>query len=156
VENIVKKECGRIMVGNDVIKELNSFLKGQYMGIHAYEHLLQNLEDAEVKKQFQRIQQEHKLHAQKIAERIQNLGGVPVDDEGMMGKIQGYFSQFTTPHTTEEIIKRALKGEDYYGIHLSGEIVKGDLDDESQRIVDDILADDQKHVDFLNGLLHSE
>jgi bacterioferritin len=149
-----KKECG-IVAGNDVIKELNTFLKGQYMGIHAYEHLLQNLEDTDVKKQFQRIQQEHKLHAQKVAERIQNLGGVPVDDEGVMGSIQSFFSQFTTPDTTEEIIKKALKGEDYYGIHLSGEIVKGDLDTKSQNIVDEILAEDQKHVEFLNGLIHN-
>lgn len=142
------------MANKDVIKELNAFLKGQYMGIHAYEHLIQSLEVGEVKKQFQRIQQDHKHHAERIAERIQNLGGVPVDDEGVVGSIQSFFSQFTTPDNTEEIIKRALKGEDYYGIHLSGEIVKGDLDSESQKLVDEILAEDQTHVDFLNGLIH--
>jgi bacterioferritin len=142
------------MVGEDVIKELNAFLKGQYMGIHAYEHLIQNLEDPELKKQFQEIQQSHKFHAQQVAERIQNLGGVPVNNEGVKGKIQGFMGQLTAPHATEEIVQRALMGEDDYGIHLSREIVKGDLDQESQQLIDEILDEDQKHVEFLRSLIH--
>jgi bacterioferritin len=142
------------MVGEDVIKELNAFLKGQYMGIHAYEHLIQNLEDPELKKQFQEIQQSHKFHAQQVAERIQNLGGVPVNNEGVKGKIQGLMAQLTAPHSTEDIIERALMGEDDYGIHLSREIVKGDLDQESQQLIDEILDEDQKHVEFLRSLIH--
>ena len=62
------------MTAKNVIQTLNEFLQGQYMGIHAYEHHIEKLEDPNVKKEFQQIQQDHKLHAQKVAERIQNLG----------------------------------------------------------------------------------
>jgi hypothetical protein len=34
---------------------------------------------------------------------------------------------------------------------LSREIVKGDLDQESQQLIDKILDEDQKHVEFLRG-----
>lgn len=78
------------MVDNNVVKTLNQFLKGQYMGIHAYEHLIQKLPNPDVKREFQRIQQEHKNHALKVAERIQNLGGIPADDEGLIGSVQGF------------------------------------------------------------------
>ncbi|WP_442596141.1 ferritin-like domain-containing protein [Neobacillus sp. D3-1R] len=136
-----------------VIKELNAFLKGQYMGIHSYEHLIQKVHDPVMKEEFQKLQQEHKQHAAMVAERIQNLGGTPVDDEGPIGSIQNYFSQFMIPDDTEGLVKTALKGEDYYGIQVSEEIVKGDLDDESKQLIETILDKDRQHVQLLNRLL---
>ena len=78
------------MTVNNVIHTLNHFLQGQYMGIHAYEQHIEKLMDPHIKKEFQNIQQDHKLHAMKVAERIQNLGGTPVDDEGIVGSLQGF------------------------------------------------------------------
>lgn len=105
------------------------------MGIHAYEHYIEKLKDPEIKKEFQKIQQDHKQHALKVAERIQNLGGVPVDNEGIVGSVQGLISQFTVPDTTEGIVSSALKGEGYYGVQISEEIVHGDLDPESHMLM---------------------
>lgn len=142
------------MTTQDVVHTLNTFLKGQYMGIHAYEHHIEKLKDLSIKKEFQTIQQDHKLHAMKVAERIQNLGGTPVDDEGLVGSVQGFLGQFKIPDTTEEIIKSALEGEDYYGINISEEIVKGDLDPESRKLIEDILDKDREHVDRLSRFVH--
>jgi bacterioferritin len=133
----MKKESIQMSV-NNVIKTLNIFLKGQYMGIHAYEHHIQKLADPYIKSEFQ---------------RIQNFGGTPVDDEGLIGSIQGYIGQFMIPDSPSGIIKSALKGEDYYGIQISEEIVKGDLDPESYQLIEEILNMDRKHVNFLNRLL---
>jgi bacterioferritin len=141
------------MAGSNVIDTLNKFLKGQYMGIHAYEHHIQKLKDPFIKSEFQRIQQEHKNHALKVAERIQNLEGTPVDDEGIIGSIQSFLGQFSIPNTTSGIIENALKGEDYYGIQISEEIVKGDLDPESQKLIEAVLDKDREHVEYLNQLL---
>ncbi|UII54324.1 ferritin-like domain-containing protein [Cytobacillus spongiae] len=136
-----------------VIKELNAFLKGQYMGIHAYEHYIQSVDDFYIKKELQRIQQEHKLHAMQVAERIQNLGGTPVDDEGMIGSFQNYIGKLTAPTELDEQLKTILKGEDVYGIQLSEEIVKGDLDPQSMQLIERILDQDRQHVDTLKKLL---
>ncbi|WP_040949241.1 ferritin-like domain-containing protein [Gorillibacterium massiliense] len=137
-----------------VIKELNAFLKGQYMGIHAYENYIQKTEDEALKKEFQDIQQDHKLHAALVAERIQNLGGRPVDDEGLAGSIQEWFSRAMVPREDQDRIEGAAEGEDKYGIHLSEEIVKGDLDEESMRMIQDILDTNRRHVEKLKKLLH--
>lgn len=141
-------------MNQDVVKELNAFLKGQYMGIHAYEHLIQRAGDPEVKGLLQQIQQDHKQHALKVAERIQDLGGTPADDEGFVGSIQGIISRVTTPNDTQGILQSALKGEGYYGVEVSEEIVKGDLDPESKRIVESILDEDRQHVDVLQSVLN--
>jgi bacterioferritin len=148
----MKKECVQMSVSN-VIKTLNTFLKGQYMGIHAYEYHIQKLADPYIKSEFQRIQQDHKSHALKVAERIQNLGGTPVDNEGLIGSIQGYIGQFMIPDSPSGIIESALKGEDYYGIQISEEIVKDDLDPQSYQLIEEILNKDREHVNFLNRLL---
>lgn len=124
------------------------------MGIHAYEHHIQKLTDPYIKNEFQRIQQDHKDHALKVAERIQNLGGTPVDDEGLIGSVQGFFGQFMIPDSTDGIIQSALKGEDHYGIQVSEEMVKGDLDIESRLLIEEILDKDREHVNFLNRLVH--
>ncbi|CAI8817024.1 Rubrerythrin family protein [Bacillus pseudomycoides] len=123
------------MEKQSVVNTLNAFLKGQYMGIHAYEHYIEKLKDPEIKKEFQRIQQDHKQHALKVAEKIQNLGGVPVDNEGIVGSVQGLISQFTVPDTTEGI-------------------VHGDLDPESHMLIHDILDKDREHVNVLKQLTH--
>lgn len=141
-------------MSSDVVKELNAFLKGQYMGIHAYEDCIQKIDNPEVKKELQKIQQEHKVHASMVAERIQNLGGRPVNNEGMIGSIQQVIARFKGHESTEAILQGALKGEDYYGITISEEIVKGDLDQESKQLIEQILDHDQRHVEQLSQLLH--
>jgi Domain of unknown function (DUF2383). len=140
----------------DVINELNAFLKGQYMGIHAYENLIQNEKNENIKKELQGIQKNHKAHAATVAERIQNLGGRPVDDEGLLGTMQEKIVRVMgTPQDTKSILASALKGEDHYGVKMSEEIVKGDLDQESHTIIKQILDEDRAHVDMLNTILQN-
>lgn len=59
---------------NNVIKELNTFLEGNFKAVHAYEKYIQHIDDGELKRVLQIIQQNHKKHAMVVAERIQNLG----------------------------------------------------------------------------------
>ena len=49
----------------------------------------------------------------KVAERIQNLGGTPVDDEGVIGSVQGFVNQLMLPELTGRLIESALNGEAY-------------------------------------------
>nr|WP_276020309.1 PA2169 family four-helix-bundle protein [Acetivibrio straminisolvens] len=139
---------------NVVIKELNSLLEGNYMAIHGYERFIQHVKDPEMKKELQRIQQEHKQNSALIAERIQNLGGVPVDGPGFMGSMAETMSKLKgTSDDTEFILKDAAESENK-GIKMAEELVRGDLDDESRKIVEKILDVNRKHVSQLNNLLH--
>jgi bacterioferritin len=137
-----------------VIRELNGFLKGRYMGIHQYERLISRAKDPKLKDLLQKFQQHAKLGAQKIAERIQDLGGTAVDGAGLMGEVSEWWqSMKAKSQNPEDILHDALVGENQYGIHFSHKLVAGDLDEESAKIVDTVLEEDQRRVDELKKLL---
>lgn len=139
---------------NDVIKELNTFLEGNFMAVHAYEKYIQHIDDDEIKRVLQIIQQNHKKHAMVVAERIQNLGGIPVEDVGMMGNVAELLNKIKgSTKESDSILKDALVGE-HRGIKKSKELLTGDLDPESSKVVTHILNADQKHVDLLDRFFH--
>jgi bacterioferritin len=142
------------MTNETVIEELNTLLRGTYMGIHGFEQYIQKLNNHDLKRTFQQIQQEQKQNAQKIAERIQNLGGVPADDEGISGSMISFMHKFMLPDTEREIMKEAIEGLDKYGVDYSAEIVKGDLDPSSKQIADETINDSRRHAEQLRHLLH--
>ena len=138
------------------IKTLNKFLKGIYMGIHSYEHFIQKMSNSPLKEAFVAIQKEQKNHATMIAERIQQLGGTPVTNEGMIGKLQADISNFFKKlNTDEDILKHAIKGENIYGIRMTEDLVRDKLDQESLNLVKSILNKDREQVDYLKSLLHN-
>ncbi|WP_066052060.1 DUF2383 domain-containing protein [Robertmurraya korlensis] len=142
-------------MNNDTnIAELNALLKGTYMGIRSMEHYIEKVDDEELKRHFQSMQQETKHNAQLLAERIQNLHGVPADSEGITGAMQGYLHRMMLSEDPKEIIEDALKGVDEYGVNYSEELVKGDLDPESRQIVEEVINTNRRHADFLRHLLH--
>lgn len=139
---------------DEQIKELNAFLEGEFMGIHAYEHYIKNTQDEAIKKDLQTIQQNHKMHAIFVAERIQNLGGEAVDDVGLVGAFQERVQQVKGyPKDSRAIIEGAIHGEEY-GSDMMAEFVKGDLDLESRNMVQSILNEHKQHIDLLKKHLH--
>ena len=139
---------------SQVIQELNKFLEGNYIGINAYERYINHITDEKIKKVLQDIQKDHKLHVIRIAERIQNLGGIPVDDTGFKGNMIDFTNLFKKASSDAHfIIRDALKGEDQ-GIVMSEKLVRGDLDLESRQLVEEILDHDRKHLNQLNKYLH--
>lgn len=138
---------------NKVIKELNTFLEGNFMAIHAYDNYIHHIDDIEIKQVLQKIQQDHKQHAKVITKRIQNLGGTPVDDVGMMGHVAEFINKIKGPtKDLAPILKDALVGE-HRGIEKSKKLLDGDLDPESLKLVKSILDVDQKHVELLDKLI---
>lgn len=142
------------MEREQIIQALNDFLRGRYMGIRQYEHLIESAKDERLKKELERYQEHAKIGAKKIAKRIEELGGEPVDGVGVMGTIREWIEQRKGyPAETEEILHQAYVGENKYGIHLSHRIVAGELDPDSKHLVDDILEEDQKRVNQIKRQL---
>jgi rubrerythrin len=51
-----------------------------------------------------------------------------------------------------DILKQAYEGE-YEGIAMAEELVKGDLDNESATLVQNILSDDQAHLKKMKSIM---
>lgn len=126
------------------------------MGIRAFEHHIQNLDDPALKQRFQAMQQETKQNAQIIAERIQNLNGVPADNEGLSGRIHSSMHKMMLSNDPEGIMEDAIKGLDKYGVEYSEELVKGDLDAESRKIAEEVIDTSRRHAEEIKNLLISE
>jgi len=137
-----------------VIGELNRFLRGRYMGLHQYEQLILHCKNSQLKEMLQKFQKNAKLESKKVVERIRELGGEPVDGVGILGEIRLWMDKFQGhPERTIDILHDAYVGENKYGIHMSHEMVAGDLDEKSKQLIDQILEEDQKRVDQLKKWL---
>jgi bacterioferritin len=137
-----------------VIEELNTLLRGTYMGIRSLEHYIQKVDDESLKHTFQSMQQETKQNAQKLSERIQNLGGVPADDEGFSGSMHSFMHKMMLSDNEEVLLEDALKGFDKYGVEYSEELVKGDLDPESRRLAEEVIDTSRKHAEQIRLMLY--
>jgi len=139
------------------IKELNTLLKGEFMAVDGYGKYIQKLkgEDSNIVQEFQDIQSDHRKHIEKISQRVQDLGGKPVKNTGMMGKMAEMYSSMKNMRKDkiEEVTKLAYEGENK-GIKMAKEISKGDLDSGSATLINEILSQDQKHLNTLKGYIH--
>lgn len=145
------------METKQVIKILNKLLKGQYMGIHFYEHYIEKLSSAsQIRDHFIQIQKDLKYHASLLSERIQHLEGHPETSEGLVGKMELFMSEvFDKPHDEKEILKHAIKGQNLYGIKMTEELVRDKLDTKSLQLVHKILEKQREHVDYLKAKLNT-
>ena len=119
------------------------------MGIRSIEHYIQKVDDDYVKKVFQSMQQEIKLDALKLAERIQDLGGVPADDEGFSGSMHSFMHKLMLADETDPILEDAIHGFEKYGVQYSEELVRGDLDLKSRQLAEDVIDHNRKHAEIL-------
>ena len=136
-----------------VTKELNAVLKGEQMAVEAYEKFISAADNEKIRESFQQIQKNHKEHAGKLAERIQNLGAIPDYSTGVTGVFANMKLEVeTNGRSSVEILKRAYDGEDK-GIAAAEEVVRGDLDDTSLELVKNILSRDHDHLKSMLNLM---
>jgi bacterioferritin len=91
-------------------------------------------------------------HADRIAERITQLGGAPdLNPEGMASRSH---SEYKTGNSLTDMIKEDLIAE-RIAIESYSEIVRflGDKDVTSRRLMEEILAVEEEHANDMNDLL---
>lgn len=139
---------------NTTIDTLNDLLKGEEMAINSYAKLIAETTDETLKKEFKEIQKEHNEHARLISERILDLGGTPRQGTGMAGVMADVKYAFETMNgrSNHEILKDAWHGEDQ-GVAMSEKIADDKLDEESKKLLHDIIQHDHKHIKSLEKLL---
>ncbi|MBU9720025.1 MULTISPECIES: DUF2383 domain-containing protein [Bacillaceae] len=137
-----------------VVEELNTLLRGTYMGIRSLEHYIQHTESDDLKTMFQELQMETKENAQKLAKRIQDLGGIPADSEGFSGRFHSMIHNAMLSNDSNKMLVDAVKGIEDYGVQYSEEVVKGDLDATSLQLVEEVIDTNRKQGEMLKNYLH--
>lgn len=95
---------------------------------------------------------EEQQHADRIAERIRQLGGKPEMNPSVIAKLS--HTEFAEGSTLSEMLKEDLIAE-RIAIETYREIISyfGEKDPTSRRMIEDILAVEEEHADDLAGLL---
>jgi bacterioferritin len=138
---------------NHDIKELNTALKGEYMAIQGFDHYIKDTKDPGAKKKLMDLQQEHQFHAIQLSERIQQLGGNPVNSSGVIG-IMAEIKSLAAPnkYIDNNIIKSAVQGEEM-GIQAYSEIMHNLTDAKNQKLAEEMLIENVRIVEKLNQLI---
>ncbi len=136
------------------VKTLLEVLKGEEMAAEIYSTVLSTIENREIKQKLNQIAGNHKNHTTILSEQIIKMGGRPDSSTGMGGwmantkmKLQGIVSN------DEKILKELHNGEKQ-GVKLVNEIVKGDLDDSSRAMVQQMMDTDKGHIKELEEMIN--
>ena len=137
-------------MNNNDIKELNTALKGEHMAIEGFDHYILDMKDPAIKERLMDMQQQHQFHAMQLSERIQQLGGNPVNSAGMPGAM-AEIKQRISPnkYIDNNIIKTAIEGEEM-GLEAYGEIVTNLSEPSNQKLAKEMLVDCVKIIEELN------
>lgn len=139
---------------NTAVNELNAILKGEHMAIESYDKYIHAVEDDYVRNEFYKILDDHKKHANLLESRIKELGGEPKEKLGLVGIMANTKIAVQTMGDKKaiDLVKQAYDGEDK-GIAMAEEIIKGDLDEKSTKLMNDILSKEHDHLRNMNNMI---
>jgi bacterioferritin len=105
-----------------------------------------------VKQEFKEHAREEQEHAERIAERIKQLGGKPMMNPAMLTELS--HSEFREGNTLAEMIREDLIAE-RIAVESYREMIRyfGDRDPTSRVMLEEILAKEEEHADELADLL---
>lgn len=138
-----------------VIRILNDALATEIVCVLRYKRhyfMAQGIHATAVAQEFLEHATEEQGHADRLAERITQIGGAPnFDPEGLATRSH---SEYVEGDTLIDMIREDLVAE-RIAIESYGEIVRflGDRDITSRRMMEEILANEEEHADDLQNLL---
>lgn len=138
-----------------VVQVLNDALATELVCVLRYKRhyfMAEGIHSESVKSEFLEHATEEQAHADRIAERIVQLGGEP--DFSPDGLASRSHAQYVEGTTLREMIVEDLVAE-RIAIDSYREIAQwlGDRDSTTRKMVEEILASEEEHADDLNSLL---
>jgi bacterioferritin len=138
-----------------VLRVLNEALATEIVCVLRYkrhQYMASGLNAESVAAEFQEHAAEEPGHADRIAQRITELGGEPnFSPEGLLSRSH---SEYVEGNTLVEMIKEDLVAE-RIAIESYGEIIRflGDDDPTSRRLMEEILAKEEEHAEDMRSLI---
>lgn len=140
-----------------VVALLNRALASEWTSFLQYWHhyfMASDIHSAEVKEVFKEHAEDEYEHARRFGERIQQLGGVPVNKPEDIARLTPAPVEYG--HDLRSMMEEDLVGE-RQAIDFYGEIIRtcGFDDNVSRAIVEEILQDEAEHADDFATLLYA-
>jgi bacterioferritin len=138
-----------------VVRILNDALATEIVCVLRYKRhyfMAQGIHATAVAQEFLEHANEEQGHADRIAERITQIGGAPnFSPDGLLTRSH---SEYVEGNTLVEMIREDLVAE-RIAIESYSEIVRflGDRDITTRRMMEEILANEEEHADDLQNLL---
>lgn len=142
---------------DDVYEVLQAALASEIICVLRYQqhyYMTTSLHQSQLQSVFKEHWQDEQGHQNRIADRLQQLGGVPnFNPDGVSARA---FSSFESGHTLAELLREDLLAERVV-IKMYGDIVKffGSADPVSRRMFEEILKDEEDHASDLADLLYT-
>jgi bacterioferritin len=140
---------------NVVVKVLNEALATEIVCVLRYKRhyfMAKGIHSESVKSEFLQHANEEQGHADRISERIVQLGGEPdLDPQGLTSRSH---SQYDASGEIRQMLREDLVAE-RIAIESYREIVQwlGDKDSTTRKMMEEILASEEEHADDLVSLL---
>lgn len=138
-----------------VVKVLNAALATEIVCVLRYKrhyYMAKGIHSESVKSEFLEHATEEQAHADRIAERIVQLGGDPdFNPEGLVSRAH---SQYDESEELRQMLREDLVAE-RIAIESYREIAQwlGDRDSTTRKMIEEILASEEEHADDLVSLL---
>jgi bacterioferritin len=142
---------------DDVYNVLQGALASEIVCVLRYQqhyYMTTSLHQEQLQSVFKEHWHDEQSHQDRIADRLQQLGGVPnFNPEGVTAR---GFSSFESGHTLAELLREDLLAERVV-IKMYGDIVHffGDADPVSRRLFEEILKDEEDHASDIADLLYT-
>ena len=141
----------------EIIKLLNSALATELVCVLRYKRhyfMANGLKASIAADEFLEHAEQEAEHADKLAERIVQLGGEPEFNPDLLSK--NSHAQYVAGNTLKEMVYEDLVAE-RIAIDSYREIIQyiGDKDPTTRRIFEDILAQEEEHADDMADILNS-
>lgn len=128
------------------IDVLNNLLQGENMAVDAFNIFINKVQDENMKNTFQEIQNQHRENMSILSNYIQDLGYEPKEKLGLKGVMADFMMNLNlTGRDDSYTLSKAIEGEDK-GINMAEDISKENLDDDSKRLVNQILEQDRSSL----------
>jgi bacterioferritin len=143
---------------DEILDLLNRALASEWSSFLQYHHhyiMASDIHSAEIREMWQEHAEEEREHAQKIADRIDQLGGVPVHDPQQIAQLTP--TPFEAGHDLRNMLEIDLVGE-RETILFYNEIVRtcGFDDNETRVLFENILLTESEHANEIANLLYQQ
>ncbi|MGH7214267.1 MAG: DUF2383 domain-containing protein [Tepidisphaeraceae bacterium] len=150
------------MTGDEALRQLNSFLRGEISAAETYRMAIDKVADSEAASQqaanlglLREIQEEHGRAAQAIRDRIRELGGEASDSSGAWGA-WAKFTQGTANLFGDSSALKALKEGEEHGLKDYSDGLD-DIDITSAELVQNqLIPAQQRHINLLDQLIGAQ